>query len=448
MKTTEIEIRLAAALDLYREEMPAIDGELFADELSGKVVKAIRENPEIDLTEFLSPGELLRFHQEGQRHIESDVGKGPEIVQGLRLKLDEERGKLWAGLPAPLSFAGLAKDPPARPPAVISGVLLSGGKLLITGASKIRKTWLLMHLAAAVATGNEWLGFRTIKGGVLVLDLELMSHEGPERLTRICRAMGVEYPENLYITQWRGHGIHPEKIEEALVEFALRNRICLILVDPLYKWTGGADEIAVSEVYRYLEQLERIGRRAGAAIAFSHHHAKGDASGRNAIDLASGSGVFARDPDALLSIRETVESTEETPLMRVDMSVRSFPPSAPFGIRWDFPLWVQDGKIDLELKTSTRAKKKATGPKERTVEDVLFVLGDQELSTREWRDQAVTRLGINGQQFGELKKRAREQALIVEREDGRKLLCRRALGGVPLVDTGKDAAEDEDELGF
>jgi RecA-family ATPase len=39
-------------------------------------------------------------------------------------------------------------------------------------------------------------------------------------------------------------------------------------------------------------------------VIYCHHHSKGAQGGKNAMDRASGSGVFARDPDALLDMIE------------------------------------------------------------------------------------------------------------------------------------------------
>ena len=43
---------------------------------------------------------------------------------------------------------------------------------------------------------------------------------------------------------------------------------------------------------------------------YCHHHSKGGQGMKKAMDRASGSGVFARDPDAQLDIIE-LEMTEE-----------------------------------------------------------------------------------------------------------------------------------------
>lgn len=50
------------------------------------------------------------------------------------------------------------------------------------------------------------------------------------------------------------------------------------------------------------------GSGMGAAVIYCHHHSKGAQGGKKAIDRASGSGVFARDPDAILDLSELIIS--------------------------------------------------------------------------------------------------------------------------------------------
>lgn len=42
----------------------------------------------------------------------------------------------------------------------------------------------------------------------------------------------------------------------------------------------------------------------GCAVIYCHHHSKGGQGGKKSMDRASGSGVFARDPDALIDLIE------------------------------------------------------------------------------------------------------------------------------------------------
>lgn len=57
----------------------------------------------------------------------------------------------------------------------------------------------------------------------------------------------------------------------------------------------------------YLSPIKAL--TIGCAVIYCHHHSKGSQGGKKFMDRASGSGVFARDPDALLDLTE-LEPTE------------------------------------------------------------------------------------------------------------------------------------------
>ena len=67
---------------------------------------------------------------------------------------------------------------------------------------------------------------------------------------------------------------------------------------------------SASDMEAFCNQFDRICTAAGCAVIYWHNHSKGAQGMKKAMDRASGSGVFARDPDAQLDIIE-LEMTEE-----------------------------------------------------------------------------------------------------------------------------------------
>jgi RecA-family ATPase len=59
------------------------------------------------------------------------------------------------GLPPITSFAELLTNPPELPEEVIEGVVRQGHKMMISGASKSGKSFLLIELAIALAEGQK-----------------------------------------------------------------------------------------------------------------------------------------------------------------------------------------------------------------------------------------------------------------------------------------------------
>ena len=110
----------------------------------------------------------------------------------------------------------------------------------------------------------------------------------------------------------------------------------------------------------------------GAALAISHHFSKGNQSAKEAIDRFSGSGVFARFPDALL----TMTRHEEDDAFSVDPTVRNFAPVEPFVLRWQHPLMVRDGALD-----PAKLKKPAGAFEAKySIAQIVELLGHESLS--------------------------------------------------------------------
>ena len=55
---------------------------------------------------------------------------------------------------------------------------------------------------------------------------------------------------------------------------------------------------------KFCNQFDKVCTELGCAVIYCHHHSKGSQGSKRSMDRASGSGVFARDPDALLDLIE------------------------------------------------------------------------------------------------------------------------------------------------
>lgn len=109
------------------------------------------------------------------------------------------------GLPQIKSLAAIVAENVPKPPEIITGLLHQGLKLMLGGPSKARKTWILMHLALALATGRKWLGHQCMKGPVLYINFELPEPFFNERAQWILQHMGVErLPSHFYELNLRG----------------------------------------------------------------------------------------------------------------------------------------------------------------------------------------------------------------------------------------------------
>jgi hypothetical protein len=105
-----------------------------------------------------------------------------------------------------------------------------------------------------------------------------------------------------------------------------------------------------------VNEFERFSEHTGAAVVIAHHFAKGDASGKYAMDRMSGAGAWARDPDALL----IMTPHEEEDCYTVSSTLRCLPRAGDFVVHWDYPLMRVIDLDPSELRSGATKRKKWT----------------------------------------------------------------------------------------
>ncbi|MDY4041006.1 MAG: AAA family ATPase [Collinsella sp.] len=242
-----------------------------------------------------------------QRLVQAGPGEGPASWDEWQDWVAEQA----SGLPDIVS-AGEVGDLPELAPQLIAGVIRDGQKGMLIGPSKAGKSFALIELAVAVCRGWGWMGHRCARGRVLYVNMEIQGPSFLHRLADVYSAMGREEGEppaarpldgldGLDIWSLRGHSAPLDKLVPMLVRRAADRRYRLVIIDPIYKVLTG-DENSASDMAAFTNQFDVIASELGCAVFYAHHHAKGEAGRRASVDRASGSGVFARDPDAILDM--------------------------------------------------------------------------------------------------------------------------------------------------
>ena len=197
----------------------------------------------------------------------------------------------------------LSTSLPKLAPALIEGVLRQGHKMLLAGPSKAGKSFALIELAVCIAEGLPWLGFHCARGRVLYVNLELDRASCLHRFRDVRAAMGAPSVHSVDIWNLRGHAIPMDKLAPKLIRRAAKKNYLAIIIDPIYKVITG-DENSADQMAKFCNQFDKVCTELGCAVIYCHHHSKGSQGSKRAMDRASGSGVFARDPDALLDLIE------------------------------------------------------------------------------------------------------------------------------------------------
>lgn len=208
-------------------------------------------------------------------------------------------------LPDPESMADVWDNLPELAPPLIDGVLRQGHKMLIAGPSKAGKSYALIELCCAIAEGKKWLEWNCTQGKVMYVNLELDRASCLHRFKDVYTALGIA-PDNLSnIDIWnlRGHSVPMDKLAPKLIRRASKKNYIAIIIDPIYKVITG-DENSADQMAHFCNQFDKVCTELGCAVIYCHHHSKGAQGGKRSMDRASGSGVFARDPDALIDLVE------------------------------------------------------------------------------------------------------------------------------------------------
>lgn len=266
---------------------------------------------------------------------------------------------------------GVSIDKQNRNPSRLSrmhGVTRNGNRQYLITTNIGRKSWV------------DWLGFQCKKGRVLYVNLEIDPASAINRFLKIYDALGlpIKNADSIVIWNLRGHAVPLDQLVPKLIRRVRDQHFDAIIIDPIYKVITG-DENNASEMGAFCNQFDNICTETGCSTIYCHHHSKGAQGMKKAMDRASGSGVFARDPDAQLDmiqlelsddIANNVRNGSET-AWRLESSLREFPNIKPVNFWFEYPIHKVDDKGTLGAMPAqgTPQAGRLNNPKSKTPED-------------------------------------------------------------------------------
>ena len=266
-------------------------------------------------------------------------------------------------LPEPEELDALWDNMPDLAPPLIEGILREGHKMLIAGPSKAGKSFALIQLCISIAEGKPWFGFDCTQGKVLYVNLELDRASCLHRFKDVYEAL-EQQPTNIgNISIWnlRGKSLPMDQLAPKLIRRAQKRNYKAIIIDPIYKVITG-DENSADQMANFCNQFDKVCTELKCAVIYCHHHSKGSQTGKRSMDRASGSGVFARDPDALLDLLELeLENMNEDKLQdapidtsqctawRMEGTLREYPKFKPVDLWFEYPIHKVDTNGFLAL---------------------------------------------------------------------------------------------------
>ena len=319
-----------------------------------------------------------------QTQAEKNASTG--IIIGGNAPMDQPENPI-TDLPGMISLADVWDHPPELAPELIDGVLRVGHKMIISGPSKAGKSFLMIELAFALAEGMNWLGNHCAQSKVLYCNMEIDGASFIRRVQKVYAAHGMNHgihPKNFTIWNLRGSAAPITILAPKIIDAIKGKGYKAVIIDPLYKVMSG-DENSNGDTAEMLKGFDRIAEETGASVIYSHHFAKGHGGDRSVIDRGSGAGVFARDPDAIVTLTQVDYEDFSDPNItawRVEYVLREFANKKPVNVLFEYPLHKidTDGVLDdqpiittqlLMQKAKDKAQEKRADKRMSTVDECI-----------------------------------------------------------------------------
>ncbi len=194
---------------------------------------------------------------------------------------------------------------------LIEGILPDGTSLL-TAASKIGKSWMVLDLGLSQAAGGQFMGHQCNQCGVLYLALEDSLHRLQNRMNKVLG--GKPAPEQFYFTT------EAPKLDNGLLDTLdghLRKHpdTKLIIIDTLQKIRGQAlpREASYAQDYREMETVKEFLDKRGVSAIFVHHNRKMK-DDDDPFNMISGTNGIMGAADTIWTVTKAHRADEEATL--------------------------------------------------------------------------------------------------------------------------------------
>ena len=175
--------------------------------------------------------------------------------------------------------------------------LLSPGLAVLAGSPKVGKSWLVLQLCMAVASGTPFLGMKVRQGTALYLALE----DTHQRLQKRMLKMADDFPESLYFAV-SCSSIGDDLTDELGCFMYDHPDTRLIVIDTFQKIRGEVSQMSYANDYSEVSWLKRLADRMNTCILLVHHTRKlGDSDAFNEINGTNG---IAGSADTLMVLKK------------------------------------------------------------------------------------------------------------------------------------------------
>ncbi|KKR50309.1 MAG: hypothetical protein UT84_C0012G0012 [Candidatus Curtissbacteria bacterium GW2011_GWA1_40_16] len=307
-----------------------------------------------------------------------------------------------------LTVADLLAYEPSSHPFLVDPLVPHRGISAISGHPGVGKSWVMLEVAKAVASGKPLFGkYPTLKGGVLIVDEEGGLDEMWKRVKMLDYT--ADMPIFFYIVN--GFKLDNENDLARLIGTVRKNDISLVILDP-YVALHSKPENSAEDTAKVMEAMQQF-TIAGAAVLFVHHLRKDSIAKFGFGQALRGSSAILGRLDSLIVVRQlTNDDVSDELEIRHEKARRGRKePVFQIPINWDNGKAVFGSPLEIE-------------PAKRKVEVAIEAIAgmfeeDTELSRKEILAFTKKETGVGDKNASDGLRTMVKDKLLVEFQKGR-----------------------------
>lgn len=188
-----------------------------------------------------------------------------------------------------------------KPPEFIIDGMIPCGMTFLSGAPKIRKSFMALQIASAAATGSPFLSHNTTQCDVAYLDLE----GSKSRVSFRAERMSMKIPRNVFITNSITERLADGLADKLRQLHRARPSIRLIIIDTYSRARGSYKNFGVNAYdadVALLETVQRMALEENIAVVFIHHDKKGAGFASDSFERLSGTMGISGSSDCVINL--------------------------------------------------------------------------------------------------------------------------------------------------
>lgn len=188
-----------------------------------------------------------------------------------------------------------------KPPEFIIDGMIPCGMTFLSGAPKIRKSFMALQIASAAATGSPFLSHNTTQCDVAYLDLE----GSKSRVSFRAERMSMKIPRNVFITNSITERLADGLANKLRQLHRARPSIRLIIIDTYSRARGSYKNFGVNAYdadVALLEPVQRMALEENIAVVFIHHDKKGAGFASDSFERLSGTMGISGSSDCVINL--------------------------------------------------------------------------------------------------------------------------------------------------